>query len=50
MPSSTGTAPPDRLVPLPRAMKGTRAAWQSRTVSMTSSADSASTTARGRAR
>ena len=50
MPSSIGTAPPDRLVPLPRAMKGTRASWHRRTVSMTSSADSARTTARGRAR
>ena len=50
MPSSIGTAPPERLVPLPRAMNGTRAAWHARTVATTSVADSASTTARGRAR
>ena len=50
MPSAIGTAAPDRLVPLPRAMNGTRAALHRRTVSMTSSADSASTTPQGRAR
>ena len=50
MPSSIGTAPPDRLVPLPRAMNGTPAAWQARTASTTSWRDSAITTARGRAR
>ncbi len=50
MPSSSGTEPPERLVPEPRATNGTPAAWHSRTVSMTSWRDSASTTARGRVR
>ena len=50
MPSSMGTAPPERLVPLPRAMNGTRAAWHSRTASIDLVRDSAMTTARGRAR
>ena len=50
MPSTCGTAPPDRLVPLPRATNGTPASAQSRTMAMTSSPVSGSTTARGRAR
>jgi hypothetical protein len=46
MPSSIGTAPPERLVPLPRAMNGVgRVA--ARTASTTSWRDSAMTTARG---
>ena len=32
MPSSSGTEPPDRLVPVPRATNGTPAPWHSRTV------------------
>ena len=35
-PSSTGSAPPDRPEPEPRATKGTPAAWQARTTSRTS--------------
>ena len=50
MPSTCGTAPPDRLVPLPRATNGTPASAQRRTTAMTSSAVSGRTTARGRAR
>ena len=50
MPPSTGSEPPDRLVPLPRATNGTRSRWQRRTVSTTSSRVSGSTTASGRRR
>ena len=39
-----GTEPPLRLVPLPRAMNGAWWRWQSRTVRMTSSWVSGSTT------
>ena len=45
MPPSTGSEPPDRLVPLPRATNGTRSRWHSRTVSTTSPRVSGSTTA-----
>jgi hypothetical protein len=43
-------APPDKLVPLPRATNGTFSVWHRRTVSMISSRRSGSTTARGRVR
>jgi hypothetical protein len=47
MPSSTGSAPPDRPVPEPRATHGTSASWQARSTACTSGAEPGSTTARG---
>ena len=47
-PSFTGSEPPERLVPLPRATNGTWCWWHSRTAAMTSSAVSGRTTAAGR--
>ena len=49
-PASIGREPPDKLVPEPRATKGTRYSWQSLTVRITSSFDSTSTTTSGLAR
>ena len=46
-PSSTGTAPPLKLVPLPRAMNGTAHAAQMLTAATTSSLVTGTTTARG---
>ena len=46
-PSSTGSAPPERPDPAPRATHGTSASWQARTTAATSSADPGSTTATG---
>ena len=48
MPSSTGSAPPERPDPLPRATQGTSCSWQARTTSDTSAVLPGSTTARGR--
>ena len=42
-----GREPPDKLVPLPRATKGTSILWQRRTVSMTSASLTGKTTAPG---
>ena len=50
MPSATGSEPPDRLVPLPRATKGSRSWWQKRTSATTSSVVSGMATASGRVR
>ena len=47
-PSSIGSEPPERLVPLPRATNGTPNRWHSRTVAITSSPVSGMTTAAGR--
>ena len=44
-PSSTGSAPPDRPLPEPRATHGTPAAWQARTTAATSSPVPGSTAA-----
>ena len=46
-PSRCGSAPPDRLVPAPRATTGTRAAWQMRRIAATCASVSGSTTAAG---
>ena len=48
MPSSTGSAPPDRPEPAPRATHGTPACAQARTHAWTSAAEPGSTAARGR--
>ena len=47
MPSATGTAAPERPVPLPRATTGTLCSLASRRTSDTSSVDPGSTRARG---
>ena len=47
MPSSTGSAPPDRPEPAPRATHGTPACAQARTHAWTSAAEPGSTAARG---
>ena len=49
-PSATGSAPPDRPVPAPRATNGTPCSWQSRTTAATCSAVSGRTTSSGIAR
>ena len=49
-PPSTGSEPPERLVPLPRATKGTSCSWQARTAATTSSELDGRTTTRGRTR
>ena len=49
-PPGMGTAPPDRLVPEPRAMHGVPVSWHQRTAATTSSVESTSTTAPGRSR
>ena len=49
MPPAIGTDPPDKLVPLPRATKGTRFSWHQRTAATTSARVSGITTASGRA-
>ena len=49
MPPGTGRAPPERLVPLPRATKGTPCRWHQRTAATTSSAVRGAITAAGRA-
>ena len=49
MPSFTGSEPPDKLVPLPRATNGSFSAWQNRTIWITSSCVSGTATASGRA-
>ena len=46
-PSSSGSAPPDRPLPEPRATHGTPASWQARTTAATSSPVPGSTAARG---
>ena len=46
-PSSTGSAPPERPEPAPRATHGTSASWQARTTSATSRRLPGSTTAAG---
>jgi hypothetical protein len=46
-PSETGSAPPERPVPAPRATHGTPASWQARTTSRTCSAVPGSTAAAG---
>ena len=46
-PSSTGSAPPERPEPEPRATHGTEASWQARTTSRTSAPDPGSTTTPG---
>ena len=48
MPSATGIDPPERLVPLPRATKGSRRSRQALTTSTTSADVSGTTTAKGR--
>jgi hypothetical protein len=50
IPSATGSDPPERLVPLPRATKGTCISWQILTSAMTSSCVSGTATASGVAR
>ena len=50
MPSATGTAPPERPVPAPRATNGTPCASQARTAATTCSVVAGSTTASGTAR
>ena len=47
IPSATGSAPPERPVPAPRATKGMLCSWQRRTVAATSSAVVGSTTSDG---
>jgi hypothetical protein len=49
-PPSTGSEPPERLVPLPRAVNGTPCSAHQRTVATTSSVLSGSTAASGRLR
>ena len=49
-PSSSGSAPPDRPLPEPRATHGTPASWQARTTAATSSPVPGSTAARGHGR
>jgi len=49
-PSATGSAPPHRLVPLPRATNGIRHSRQARTTVITSSRVRGTTTASGRVR
>ncbi len=46
-PPATGSAPPDRPVPWPRATNGTPAFAQSRTIACTSAADEGNATAAG---
>ena len=46
-PSSTGSAPPERPEPAPRATKGTPARWHARTTAWTSAVELGSTTAPG---
>ena len=49
-PPSTGSAPPERPVPAPRATNGTPSAWQARTTACTASAVSGWQTSAGIAR
>ena len=46
-PSCTGSAPPDRPLPEPRATHGTPSSWQARTTAATSPASPGSTATRG---
>ena len=50
MPSATGTAPPERPVPAPRATNGTPCFSHARTVAITCSLVAGSATASGTAR
>jgi hypothetical protein len=49
-PSATGSEPPDRPLPEPRATHGTRAPWQARTTAATSAPSAGSTATRGTTR